>query len=868
MKMPHKLLVVLKRVQEHGPVRPENGEWRGHCPAHDDRNPSFYACHDGDRVLLSCKAGCANGDIIETLDLVAADLEVHDGDPWLEVDANLEVVGEGVSPPAVEAVVAPPAAADADLRDRVYKALLGGLPLSEQHRENLKKRGLDDGQIALRGYRSVDRFALHQTIGRLRPEHADEELLKVPGIVRRNDRLELAAAEGLLIAVRNADGQIVALKLRHDRGENGKYSFVSSAACGGPSPGAPVHLPLGTPAEFPEMRVTEGELKADVASALSSVPTISVPGVSSWATALPLLERLKARRVRVAFDADGNPATRRATLSLIDALREAGMTPLLERWDPEGGKLKGIDDLMAAGKAPEVLSGDAMLEALAQLPPTPDVIVGAGEAGEVAEGPAAPRQPGADDSAKAIPAGAALAPFPNHVFPAALRAFCEQVASATSTPPDYAGVGMLAVAGAAIGNARRLCLKAGSWYEPPLLFAAAVGDPSSGKTPALDLVVKPFEEMQHELLQRHEKEVSDRRAAERLREQAEQENKALAKGEKKPLPELPPEPAPPARLVTSEATSEALHLLLKQNPRGLLMNVDELVGWTRGLGQYKGGRGNDRQLWLSVWSAKALTVDRRANGGSVISVPRPHLSVLGGLTPEMIGELEDRRRRNDGFLARILFTMPSPVPDVKWTDETLSEEARRDWRQTLAALRALEIPPEEGAEQGAISLSAGAKAAWVEWFNALKAEQRSPDLPPCLIGPWGKLISYCGRCALILFLLRVALGEAEESTGVDEPSLRHAIDLTGYFKSHARAVYSRLELSPEDGLAMRAVEWLRRHGSRCTPRELQRAGVPGIRKASVAQEVLKNLADWGYGHLEGSTGGKAGSAFTFVFAPR
>src|SRR5262249_40878617 len=149
------------------------------------------------------------------------------------------------------------------------------------------------------------------------------------------------------------------------------------------------------------------------------------------------------------------------------------------------------------------------------------------------------------DGTPSMPEGPAA--FPLKVLPAALRTFCREVALATSTPPDYAALAMLAVAGAAAGNARSLCLKPNSWYEPPLLFAAAVGDRAAGKTPALDLVVKPYEQLQHQLIEQYELEMRAHREA----------------GDEG---EAGPEPTRPARLMTTEATSEALHLLLHDHP--------------------------------------------------------------------------------------------------------------------------------------------------------------------------------------------------------------------------------------------------------------------------------------------------------------
>lgn len=72
-------------------------------------------------------------------------------------------------------------------------------------------------------------------------------------------------------------------------------------------------------------------------------------------------------------------------------------------------------------------------------------------------------------------------PFPLDIFPPKVATFCAEVARATGTPPDYAALAILVVAGAAIGNSRALCIKANTWYEAARFYAVMVGDPASGK---------------------------------------------------------------------------------------------------------------------------------------------------------------------------------------------------------------------------------------------------------------------------------------------------------------------------------------------------------------------------------------------------
>jgi P4 family phage/plasmid primase-like protien len=116
------------------------------------------------------------------------------------------------------------------------------------------------------------------------------------------------------------------------------------------------HVPNGTPRNCPIVRVTEGPLKADVAWYLDPdrIPTIGVPGVSTWKGAMPVLKALGAQTVRLAYDADQtrNQGVSNALASFGRALLRAGYRVELETWDEADGK--GIDDLLKGGKKPEV----------------------------------------------------------------------------------------------------------------------------------------------------------------------------------------------------------------------------------------------------------------------------------------------------------------------------------------------------------------------------------------------------------------------------------------------------------------------------------------------------------------------------------
>ncbi len=250
--------------------------------------------------------------------------------------------------------------ADAETRHRIYSALLASLQLTASHQAQLRARGLPDDEIGRRLYRSLQVQGRARIARTLADRFGGEELLSIPGLVLKDGKyITLAGCAGLLIPCRDANGNIVALKIRSDNAENGpRYTILSSAKYDGPSGECAVHVPLGIETTAEAVRLTEGEIKADIAYVLDGLPTISVPGISNWRSCLPTLRAFATKKVVVSFDADvaDNPVVARALSGCYNTLTAEGFAISLERWD---ARHKGIDDLLAAGGRAERIEGDA-----------------------------------------------------------------------------------------------------------------------------------------------------------------------------------------------------------------------------------------------------------------------------------------------------------------------------------------------------------------------------------------------------------------------------------------------------------------------------------------------------------------------------
>jgi hypothetical protein len=226
-------------------------------------------------------------------------------------------------------------------------------------------------------------------------------------------------------------------------------------------------------------------------------------------------------------------------------------------------------------------------------------------------------------------------------------------AEAQGCPVDFVAGPLLAAAGLLVGNSRRAS-PWGKWKEPPVLFVACVGNPSSGKSPGQDTVREPlaylerewnldFEERQRRW--RTAKEEAEVRRAAWLAEV----KKAVEGGFAPPVEPgaAQPPPAPEMRrLVTNDPTVEAMTLLCANNPRGVMLLRDELAGWLGGMDKY-GGAGGDRAFWLEAFGGRPYATDRVKYLGRPVRVEALAAPVVGGIQPDRLRKLllDNARRR-------------------------------------------------------------------------------------------------------------------------------------------------------------------------------------------------------------------------------
>lgn len=243
-------------------------------------------------------------------------------------------------------------AADIDVRNNTYTEMLDLLALSSTHREALKARGLDDSQIDHLGYKSVPRDRKQLCSSLLQRGCILEG---VPGFFKdKQGHWTLNVfGTGIFVPFRDGFGRIQFMQIRTDiPKEDGQRYFALSSAGKDHGSGARtwVHARKG-PKGWKEVIITEGALKADVASMLSGESFLAVAGVGNIGDLPRALHDLYLygglEKAYLCYDMDKKQNSRvlegeEKIKIMLDSLRIPYQTI---EWD---GAEKGIDDWLAA----------------------------------------------------------------------------------------------------------------------------------------------------------------------------------------------------------------------------------------------------------------------------------------------------------------------------------------------------------------------------------------------------------------------------------------------------------------------------------------------------------------------------------------
>jgi hypothetical protein len=408
-------------------------------------------------------------------------------------------------------------------------------------------------------------------------------------------------------------------------------------------------------------------------------------------------------------------------------------------------------------------------------------------------------------------------PFPVELLPEPLCSYVTQGSKAIDIDSAMVALPLLTGIAGIIGNSREIELKSG-YVQPSVLWMGVIADSGEAKTPALEKALRRIREVDSANLLRFREELGqyeiDHKRWKKDHQQWERD-----KGGGDP-PEEPRRPVA-TQIIVSDITIEALGDVLVQNPRGLLLVVDELAGWIRGFDQYRPVRGSDVEKWLSIHGAGPITVNRK--GKDTSHVPRAAVSVTGTIQPGVLENVFTQDLRANGLMARLLLAWPPPR-DRRWNDHDISEDCRRRLGLLVKDILALrgEEQKEGWIKPRRLKLSPQARPEWEEFFNGLSDRRRRAreNANEDLVAALAKLEGAAARLAIVIHEVRCATQDLtlEDPFLVDDESLDRATRLAYWFGDEEERIYTTLAGSQEADPTPQRLALLERKGRGMTVR--------------------------------------------------
>jgi hypothetical protein len=384
-------------------------------------------------------------------------------------------------------------------------------------------------------------------------------------------------------------------------------------------------------------------------------------------------------------------------------------------------------------------------------------------------------------------------PFPVKVFPAKVADYWLASARSLAVPVDYVAVPGLALLGAAIGRTRAVGIKKG-YTEVPALWTVVIAPPGSVKSASLKFARAPLAKAEADWMAKHgEQMIMFDTEMDRHAERVKEWRKAGCCGE-------PPEKPRRPRLRQStldSTTTEAAAKVLGDNNRGVVVVKDELSGFVRSMNQYRGGgKGDDKQFWLSAWAGALAKVNRaKDHDAGPLVIPHPFVGIAGMMTPSSLPELRGDNRQGeaeqDGFVDRFLFSFPDPVDATGETWDEVSDELKQGYADVFLDLLGTEMVTEgDGLKTKCrpyvVPLDDDARPVWEMFTTAIADRMNRLDKFDPFRGVLNKLKGYGARLAVLLWSVRRVCGDLGPNAPLDADTLTRAAELIDYFEQHGR----------------------------------------------------------------------------------
>ncbi|TXH68871.1 MAG: DUF3987 domain-containing protein [Thiothrix sp.] len=397
-------------------------------------------------------------------------------------------------------------------------------------------------------------------------------------------------------------------------------------------------------------------------------------------------------------------------------------------------------------------------------------------------------------------------------LPNELGAWVQDTARRMSTPVDYIAMPLLVTLAGVIG--RKVAIRPmefDHWTVVVTLWAVMIGRPSLKKSAGISAALnflQTLEAKERAIYQQQVEQYSyELELAALQKETIKGEVKRSLKNKQvvsaSELQVDAPDKPIQRRYLINDVTMAALLQVLQDNPNGLTVSRDEIVGFLKTLDSE--GNTGLRELLLEAWNGNASFNTDRVVRGKDLFVEGVCLSLLGGTQPgKLAAYLKSAVKggaSDDGLMQRFNPIWPDAVP-YEGIDEPpnklLKTAVQKIFNRldtlTTESVEAIQEIDEDGQPDGLpyLRFDYQAQTLFKDWLFNHETRLRAGDLHPAMESHLGKYPKTLVTLALILHLVEVGQG------AVGEISLLRAIGIVEYLESHANRAYASISMPDVD----------------------------------------------------------------------
>ena len=367
--------------------------------------------------------------------------------------------------------------------------------------------------------------------------------------------------------------------------------------------------------------------------------------------------------------------------------------------------------------------------------------------------------------------------FPIDVFPKPIQDYILECNETLDSSIDYMGCSMLWLISVIVGNSIQIEVKKG-WNETATIWLAVVGKAGLGKTPSIHNIIKPLLSANNKEIKNYIKQLEKYEYYESLNKKEKEAHEEIHKPKK-------------CQFIANDITIEALVELHQENPNSVGVFKDELAGWFKDMNKYR--EGSDLEFWLSTWSGKAISLNRKTAKSAFVD--KPLVSVLGGIQPSILNSFYTEDNKDNGFMDRMLLSYPDLSID-NWNDKEMNYDTIQWYYDSIISFyetikhKVVEFDEEGDIKPKTAVIPNDSKKEWIRVFNEYSSIQNSDEENEYMKSMLPKQKSYLPRFALLVNTLDYFFDETHKSNALEisKESILKAEKLSKYFIAMAKKI--------------------------------------------------------------------------------